>query len=85
MTDSIDPTAEQMAADLIDHVKRTHTPRLALLEDRITATLVFLDQITTPNPITLDHVRAFLTGAADYMLPFYLAADRSSESREATP
>ena len=75
MTDSIDPRGDQMAADLIAHVKRTHTPRLALLEDRIAATLRYLDGADRPTSIRIEHVRAFLTGERDSMIALKVAAD----------
>lgn len=63
MTDK--PTEESMARDLIDHIKRTHTPRLALLEDRIAAAIDYMSKVTAPNRVTLDHVRWYLDGSYD--------------------
>lgn len=68
MTDSIDPRGDQMAADLIDHVKRTHTPRLALLEDRIAAAIEYMNGVTAPNMYTLDHIRRYLDGGYDSVI-----------------
>lgn len=60
--------AEKMAAALIDHVKRTHTPRLALLEDRITAALEYMKGVSTPNMVTLVHIERYLTGGRDALI-----------------
>lgn len=59
---------EQMARDLIDHVKRTHTPRLALLEDRIAAVLEYVKHVSAPNMITLANIEAYLTGGRDCLI-----------------
>lgn len=61
-------TEDQMARALIDHVKRTHTPRLALLEDRIAEVLRYMDGVDQPNPVTLAHIRAYLTGGRDSLV-----------------
>jgi hypothetical protein len=61
-------TEEQMAADLIAHIKRTHTPQLAVLEDRIAAVLGYMAQVSTPNMVTLTHIEAYLTGRRDSMI-----------------
>jgi hypothetical protein len=78
----MDKIEEQMAHDLIDHVKRTHTPRLALLEDRIAATIAYLDEVTAPNAHTLAHVRAYLTGGRDSLVALAMsdAIDKRSTS-----
>lgn len=79
--DPADATAEQMARDLVDHVKRMHTPRVALLEDRIAAALDYMGKVERPNMHTLSHIRGYLSGDRDSMVALF-AADRTEQAGE---
>lgn len=66
-----DTVAAQMAADLIDHVKRTQATRVVVLEYRAAVVLAYLEKVARPNVHTLSHVRKFLDGTRDSILHQY--------------
>lgn len=64
-----DEREHQFAIDLIREVRKNLAPEADLLQRRINAALAYLADVATPNRITLDHVRRYLEGSYDRMLP----------------
>lgn len=66
------PTQDELARQLIDTVREAAASEAVLLQRRITATLNYLEDVATPNAITLQHARAFLSGERDDILESWI-------------
>ncbi len=62
-------STDQLAHELIALVQERGAPRATLLQHRIDKVLAYMEEVVTPNAITLRHIRRHLDGTYDSFPP----------------
>lgn len=60
---------DRLTRELIALVEARTAPKAAILQDRITCALAYMNGVTTPNEHTLNHIACYLDGRYDARPP----------------